>query len=83
MHAEFAGLIRGRRNHATLVALAAYDHGLSFHRRVEQLFHRNEERVHIDVEDRSGEGTHGEQDQSATDFTKTAAAQPHDGLKFN
>ncbi len=54
--AEFAGFVRCGGNDAALVALAADDYGFAFERRVEELFDRDEEGVHVDVEDGAGHG---------------------------
>src|ERR1700677_610983 len=51
MHSEFARFVRCRRNYAPLVALPSDDYGFALQRGIEQLFHRDEERVHIDVKD--------------------------------
>ena len=51
MHAKLAGFIRRGRNDAALVALPANDDSFAFQRRIEEFFHRDEESVHIDVED--------------------------------
>ena len=59
VHAELAGFVRCRGNHAALVALSAHDYGFSLQFRIEQLFHGHEEGVHIDVEDRPGKAAHG------------------------
>ena len=56
MHSELARFIRCRRDHAALVPLSADHDRLAFQRRIEQFFHRDEEGVHIDVEDGAGEG---------------------------
>ena len=53
MDAELAGFVGRRRHHAALIALAADYHGLALERGIEQLFHGYEERIHIQVEDRS------------------------------
>ena len=50
MDAELARRIGRRGDHAALVRTAAHHHGLAFQGRVEQLFHRHEEGVHVDVE---------------------------------
>ena len=70
MHAELTGFVGCRGNHAALVALSADDHSFSLQFRIEQLFHGDEEGVHIDVEDRSLESTHG---KAASHFTKPGA----------
>ena len=51
MHAEFARFVGCSGDNTTLVALASDDHGFAFERGIEQLFHRDEERVHVDVKD--------------------------------
>jgi hypothetical protein len=51
MHAKLAGFIRCSGHHASLVPLASNHHGLTFECRIEQLFHRDKEGVHIDVKD--------------------------------
>src|SRR5947209_13638007 len=58
MHAELARFIRRGRDHAALVPLPANHHGLAFERRIEQLFHGDEECVHIHVKDDSACGGH-------------------------
>src|SRR5208282_6933812 len=55
MHPKFACLVRSGRNHAALMALAANHDSFAFQRRVREVFHRDEEGVHIDVEDGAGE----------------------------
>jgi hypothetical protein len=52
--AEFARGVGGGGNYAALVGAAADDDGLAFEGRVVELFHGNEEGVHVDVE----EGAH-------------------------
>ena len=56
MHAEFPGLIGRRGDDAALVALPANDDSFAFQRGIEELFHGDEEGVHIDVEDGAREG---------------------------
>src|ERR1035437_158177 len=51
MHAELARRVRGGRHHAAFIGPAAHHYRLAFQRRVGQLFHRDEERVHIDVKE--------------------------------
>src|SRR5262252_5856579 len=51
MHSELACSIRSRGHHATLVALTTNDNRLALQRRVEELFDRYEEGVHVDVKD--------------------------------
>src|ERR1700720_2021150 len=58
VHTELARFIRSGGDHSALMALAANDHGLAFERRIVKFFHRNEERVHIHVEDSAGESRH-------------------------
>ena len=50
VNAELAGFVGGRGDHAALVALAAHHDGFAFERGIEQLFHRHEKRVHVDME---------------------------------
>ena len=52
--AIFAGLVGGGRHNATFVGLTADDNGLAFQRRVIEFFDRDEEGIHVEVED----GTH-------------------------
>ncbi len=59
MHSELARRIGGRGDHAALVALAADHDGFPFQRRIVELFHRDEEGVHVDVEDGAGKGGSG------------------------
>ena len=56
MHSKLSRRIRSRRNHAPLVALSAYDDGLALEGRVVEFFDRDEEGVHVDVEDGAGRG---------------------------
>src|SRR5579871_1157110 len=56
--AELACRIRRRRHYAALVRLAADNHRLAFERWIVQLFHGDEERVHVDVEVGSHLRTH-------------------------
>ena len=65
MHAKLARLVRRGRDHAALVALAAHHHRLSLQRRIGQLFHRHEERIHVDVEDGLGELRHRREGERA------------------
>ena len=53
--AKFPCRVAGRGDYAALVGLAAYDDGLAFERWVVEFFHRDEEGVHVEVED----GSHG------------------------
>src|SRR5258706_1089647 len=66
--AELARLVRRRRNHAALVALPTDDHGLALQTRIEELLHGHEERVHVEVKDRS-------QDRSWHDTTRGLPAR--------
>src|SRR5947209_20381961 len=59
MHAKFARLVRCSRNYSALVALASDYYCLPFQRRIVKLFHRDEEGVHVNVEDGFGGGRHG------------------------
>src|SRR6478609_3196744 len=70
MHSEFAGFVGCCGNHAALVPLSADHYGFSFQFRIEQLFHGDEEGVHINVKDSSLESTHG---KAANHFTKPGA----------
>jgi hypothetical protein len=70
MNPELAGFVGCCGNHAALVALSANDHGFPLELGIEQLFHGDEEGVHIDVEDRSLESAHG---KAASHFTKPGA----------
>src|SRR5579872_1009302 len=60
MNAKFARLVRSRSNYAAFATLATYDHGFTFKGIVKQFFDRDEERVHINVEDCAGKSTHAE-----------------------
>ncbi len=51
MNAELTGFVGCRGNHTALVALPADHHRFALERRVEELFHGYEERIHVDVED--------------------------------
>src|SRR5579864_1287744 len=51
MNPYLAGLVRSRRNHTAFVGASADDYSLAAQAGVEELFHRDEEGVHIDVED--------------------------------
>src|SRR4051812_43330058 len=50
MHVELASRIARRRHHAALVRFTTNPNGLAFECRIEELFHRREKRVHIEVE---------------------------------
>ena len=54
VNSELACFVRCGRDNTTLVALSADDNCLSFQRRIVQFFHRDEESVHVDVEDGAG-----------------------------
>jgi hypothetical protein len=56
MDSELAGGIGGGGDYAALVALSADYDGLAFQGGIEELFHGDEEGVHVDVEDGPGEG---------------------------
>src|SRR5579863_2424386 len=58
MNSKFTRFVGGSRDYAPLVALASHHHGFAFEGRIEQLFHRDEERVHVYVEDGFGEPRH-------------------------
>src|SRR4029077_2285511 len=51
VHSEFASSIGGGSDHAPLILRATNDYRLAFERRIEQLFHGDEEGVHVEVED--------------------------------
>src|ERR1039457_4392966 len=51
MHAEFARRVGRRRYHPALIGPATYYHGPAHQRWIVELFHRYEERVHIDMEE--------------------------------
>src|SRR5579863_5433028 len=55
MHSEFARLVGCCGNYPALVALPSDDYGFAFQRWIVQFLHRDKERIHIDVEDGSGE----------------------------
>src|ERR1700683_899528 len=55
MYSELARLVRSRRNHSALMALSADHNRLALECRIVQLFHRDKECVHINVEDGAGE----------------------------
>src|SRR2546426_8140134 len=59
MHTKFARLVRCSRNYSALVALASDYYCLPFQRRIVKLFHRDEEGVHVNVEDGFGGARHG------------------------
>ena len=54
MDTKFAGSVRSRRNNAALIPLASHDNRLAFQRGIEEFLDRDEERVHINVEDGLG-----------------------------
>ena len=56
MHSEFACRIGSSGDDSALVALASDDDGLASQRGIVELFHGNEEGVHVDVKDGPGEG---------------------------
>src|SRR5207253_9157839 len=58
MHTKFTRFIRCSRDYSTLVALASDYYCLPFQRRIVKLFHRDEEGIHVDVEDGFGGGKH-------------------------
>jgi hypothetical protein len=49
VHTKFARLIGSRRHYPTLVPLPANHYCFPLQRWIKQLFHRHEERVHVDV----------------------------------
>ena len=51
MDSELAGFVGSGGDHSTLVALPANDNGFAFQRRIVEFLDRDEEGVHIDVED--------------------------------
>ena len=51
MHTKLASFIRCGSHNSPLVALSSNDDSLAFERRIEQLFHGDEESIHVDVED--------------------------------
>ena len=55
MDSELAGFIGGCGNYPALVALPANDDCFAFKRWIKELLHGDEEGVHIDVEDGTGE----------------------------
>ena len=56
MDSELAGRIGSGGDDSAFVALASDDDGLAFERGIVELFHGDEEGVHVDVEDGAGEG---------------------------
>ena len=54
MDAEFSGFVGTGAYDAAALRIPAHDHGLAFELRTVALFHRREERVHIDVDEFSG-----------------------------
>src|SRR5882724_11007867 len=56
VHTELARCVGGGGDHASFVTLPAHYDRLALERRVVQLLHRHEERVHIDVENDFGVG---------------------------
>ena len=60
MHSELARFVGGGGHHATFPPLSAYHDSLALQRRIEELFHRDEEGVHIDVEDDFRERGHAQ-----------------------
>ena len=69
MHSELARFIRSCGDDAALVALSADDHCLAFQRWIEQFLHRDEERVHVDVEDGASEGELAGGSHAASNFS--------------
>src|SRR5437867_12002609 len=59
MHAKFARFIRCCRNYSALVALASDYYCLPFQRGIVELFHGDEEGVHVNVEDGFGGASNG------------------------
>src|SRR4029079_7606257 len=53
MHSEFSGGVGCSGDDSTLVGAAPDDHRLALERRIEQLFDRDEEGVHVEMEERS------------------------------
>src|SRR5258708_39352438 len=49
VHAELTGFIRRGGNHAAFILLSAYHNGFALQLRIVELFHRDEEGVHVDV----------------------------------
>ena len=58
MHAESARFIGRRRNHPALMPLPSHHDWLAFQGRIKQFFHRDEKRVHVNVEDSFKESNH-------------------------
>jgi hypothetical protein len=50
---EFSRFVRSGRDNAALMALTSHDHGLPFQRWIVEFLDRDEESIHVDVEDRS------------------------------
>ncbi|HET6179787.1 MAG TPA: hypothetical protein VFE61_22890 [Candidatus Sulfotelmatobacter sp.] len=69
VNSELARFVGGGGDNTTLVALAANDDGLAFQRRVEELFDRDEEGVHVDVEDGTGKRGIGYGGHAQADFS--------------
>jgi hypothetical protein len=53
--AKFAGFVAGSGDYTTLIGTAAYDYGLPAQFWAIEQFDRNEERVHVHVENRGVE----------------------------
>src|SRR4029079_11812308 len=60
MHSELARLVRRSGNNAAFPTLSANHDGLALQRRIKELFHRDEEGVHVDVEDDFGQRAHAQ-----------------------
>src|SRR5437867_13425438 len=58
MHTKFTRFIRCSRDYSTPVALASDYYCLPFQRSIVELFHGDEEGIHVDVDDGFGGGKH-------------------------
>jgi len=56
MNSKLTRFIRGGRDHSALAALSAHDDGFAFQRWIVKFLYGNKESIHVDVEDRAGEG---------------------------
>jgi hypothetical protein len=82
---ELAGGVGGGGDYAAFVALSADDDGLAFQGGIEEFFHRDEEGVHVDVEDGAGEGglvggSHAKGILAAV-ATESGRVDPHAGAR--
>jgi len=72
MHSEFSRFVGSRGDDSAFVALSTNDYGFAFQRRIVELFHGDEESVHVDVEDGAGDGGLGRGGHASGNFNSSA-----------